>query len=141
LSHIRFSKLETDRHTQDSLEAVHNRLGHVVDRLAMIEGDLRSVRSQPVAPQPVTPPAPQAAPPQAAVPRVAMPPQARPELPNPAAAQAHFAAAPREFHAVQPPPAVARAIDEILEPHNAQPRVAIERELEDGPPLEPGART
>src|SRR5437762_812698 len=106
LSDIRFSQLETDRHTQDSLEAVHNTLGHVVDRLAMIDGDLRSVRSQPVAPPPITPPAPQAAPPQAAAPRV-VPPQPKPELPNPAAAQAHFAAAPREFRAVQPPAALA----------------------------------
>ena len=45
LSDIRFSQSETDRHTQDSLEAVHNTLGHVVDRLAMIEGDLRAVRT------------------------------------------------------------------------------------------------
>ena len=44
LSDIRFSQSETDRHTQDSLEAVHNTLGHVVDRLAIIEGDLRNVR-------------------------------------------------------------------------------------------------
>src|SRR6266478_5304400 len=145
LSDIRFSQLETDRHTQDSLEAVHNTLGHVVDRLAMIEGDLRSVRSQPVAPPPVpppvTPPAPQAPPPQAAAARVAMPPQPKPELPNPAAAQAHFAAAPREFRAVQPPAAVAtRAIDEILEPQTAPPRVAIEPELPPDHPLEPGTR-
>src|SRR6266480_1248390 len=141
LSDIRFSQLETDRHTQDSLEAVHNTLGHVVDRLAMIEGDLRSVRSQPVAPPPITPPAPQAAPPQAAAPRVAMPPQPKPELPNPAAAQAHFAAAPREFRAVQPPAAVAtRAIDEILEPQTAPTRVAIEPELPPDHPLEPGTR-
>jgi localization factor PodJL len=146
LSDIRFSQLETDRHTQDSLEAVHNTLGHVVDRLAMIEGDLRTVRShpvapQPIAPQPVAPPAPQAPPPQAAVPRVAMPPQAKPELPNPAAAQAPFAAAPREFHAAQPPAAVTtRAIDEILEPHTAPPRVAIEPELPHDHPLEPGTR-
>ena len=47
LSDIRFSQSETDRHTQDSLEAVHNTLGHVVDRLAMIEGDLRTVRVRP----------------------------------------------------------------------------------------------
>ena len=141
LSDIRFSQLETDRHTQDSLEAVHNTLGHVVDRLAMIEGDLRSVRSQPVAPQPMMPPAPQAPPPQAAAPRVAMPPQPKPELPNPAAAQVHFAAAPREFRAVQPPAAVAtRAIDEILEPQTAPPRVAIEPELAPDHPLEPGTR-
>ena len=34
--------------------------------------------------------------------RAAMPPQLKPELPNPAAAEPHFAAAPREFHAAQP---------------------------------------
>ena len=58
LSDIRFNQTETNRHTQDSLEAVHNTLGHVVDRLAMIEGDLRSVRMPPVSapvPPPVTP--------------------------------------------------------------------------------------
>jgi localization factor PodJL len=147
LSDIRFSQSETDRHTQDSLEAVHNTLGHVVDRLAMIEGDLRAVRIQPVAPQPETPPAPppappQSAPPQAAAPRVAQP---KPQLPNPAAAQAYFATAPREFQVAQPPmPAVAagapRAISEILEPHTAQPRAAIEPDLPPDHPLEPGTR-
>jgi localization factor PodJL len=145
LSDIRFSQSEKDRHTQDSLEAVHNTLGHVVDRLAMIESDLRTAPSVPVAPQAATPPAPEAAPPQAAAPRVAMPPQPKPELPNPAAAQGHFAAAPREFHAAQPhvPPAAAvppRAISEILEPHTAQPRAAIEPDLPPDHPLEPGTR-
>ncbi len=86
LSDIRFSQSEAGRHTQDSLEAVHNTLGHVVDRLAMIEGDLRAVRTQPAAPQPETPPAPAYVPPQAAAPRVAMAPQPKPELPNPVAA-------------------------------------------------------
>src|SRR5439155_25899272 len=47
LSDIRFSQSETDRRTQESLETVHNTLGHVVDRLAMIEGDLRAVRTAP----------------------------------------------------------------------------------------------
>jgi localization factor PodJL len=145
LSDIRFSQSETDRHTQDSLEAVHNTLGHVVDRLAMIEGDLRTVRSAPVAPQPEPPPAPRPAPPQAAAPRVALPPQAKPELPNPAATEAHFATAPREFHAAQTAmPAVAavasRAISEILEPHSAPPRAAIAPELPPDHPLEPGTR-
>jgi localization factor PodJL len=150
LSDIRFSQSETGRQTQDSLEAVHNTLGHVVDRLAMIEGDLRTVRIQPVAPQPETPPAPQPTPPQAATPQasppdMAMAPQPKPELPNPAAAQEHFAAAPREFHAAPPPmPAVAavapRAISEILEPHTAQPRVTIEPDLPPDHPLEPGTR-
>ena len=120
LSDVRFSQSETDRRTQDSLETVHNTLGHVVDRLAMIEGDLRSVRTAPVAPpQPAAPPA---APIEAVAPRVAMPPQPKPELPNPAAAQTHFAAAPREFHAAEPaaPPMPPRAISEILEPHAAR---------------------
>ena len=52
LSDIRFSQSETDRRTQDSLETVHSTLGHVVDRLSMIEGDLRAVRTAPpTAPQ------------------------------------------------------------------------------------------
>jgi localization factor PodJL len=148
LSDIRFSQTETDRRTQDSLETVHNTLGHVVDRLAMIEGDLRNVRAAPVAT-----PAPQAAPPQAAMPqaqapqaqapRVAMPPQAKPELPNPAAAQEHFTAAPREFHAAQPIPSASvasRTISEILEPHTAPARAAIAPELPPDHPLEPGTR-
>jgi localization factor PodJL len=134
LSDIRFSQTEIDRQTQVSLEAVQNTLGHVVDRLAMIEGDLHNVRSTP---------APQPAPPQAVAPRFAMPPQPKPELPNPAAAEDHFAAAPREFHAAQnpvPPAAVTpMAISEILEPH-AAPRVAIEPGLPPDHPLEPGTR-
>jgi localization factor PodJL len=139
LSDIRFSQSETDRHTQDSLEAVHNTLGHVVDRLAMIEGDLRNSRAAPLAP------APQPAPPQAAAPRSTMPPQPKPELPNPAAAQQHFAAAPREFHVAQTPvPAVAAmapgTISEILEPHTVPPREAIVPELPPDHPLEPGTR-
>jgi localization factor PodJL len=95
LTDMRYSQSETDRHTQDSLEVVHSTLGHVVDRLAQIEGDLRDVRSAPparnapsrdameqdprrremFAPEPTRAPAP-------------MP---RPELPNPAAAQAPIA--------------------------------------------------
>src|SRR5207244_7148721 len=47
LSDIRFSQSETDRRTQDSLETVHSTLGHVVDRLSTIEGDLRTVRAAP----------------------------------------------------------------------------------------------
>jgi localization factor PodJL len=146
LSDIRFSQSDTDRHTQDSLEAVHNTLGHVVDRLTMIEGDLQLVRSARVAPQPEPPPAPPpAAAPQAAAPRIVVSPQPKPELPNPAAAQEHFAAAPRVLQAAPPPmPAVAtlapRAISEILEPHAAQPRVAIEPDLPPDHPLEPGTR-
>ena len=58
LSDIRFSQAETNRTTQDSLEAVHNALGHVVDRLSMIEGDLRNVRTAPPAPAPQPMPMP-----------------------------------------------------------------------------------
>lgn len=68
LSDIRYSQSESDRQTQDALEAVHTTLGYVVDRLAMIEDDLR-IR-----------PTAQAA---AGIPRQTLPP--RPELPNPVA--------------------------------------------------------
>jgi localization factor PodJL len=145
LSDMQFRHSETGRQTQDALEVVHNTLGHVVDRLAMIEGDLRAVRAAPV-PPPAAIPAPQPVP----APRAAMPPQAaspppRPELPNPVAPQSHFAAAPREFHAAEPPaaPAIAtpRAISEILEPQAAPlPRAVIESDLPPDHPLEPGTR-
>jgi localization factor PodJL len=144
LSDMQFRQSETGRQTQDALEVVHNTLGHVVDRLAMIEGDLRAVRSAPV-PPPAPVPAPQPVPaPRAAMPQQPVPPS-RPELPNPVAAQAHFAAAPREFHAAEPPvpPAIAtpRAISEILEPQAAPlPRAAIEPDLPPDHPLEPGTR-
>jgi localization factor PodJL len=138
LSDMRFGRNETDRRTQDSLEVVNNTLGHVVDRLAMIEGDLRAVRSAPVPPLAPVPMAEPIPPPRAAMPQPVSPPP-RPELPNPAAAQPHFAAAPREFHAAEPPAAPAivapRAISEILEPH-----AAIEPELPPDYPLEPGTR-
>lgn len=159
LSDIRYSHAETNRSTQDSLEAVHNTLGHVVDRLAMIEGDLRAVRTVPPAPAPMpmaaqTPPVEPA--PMAHEQRPSAPQQPKydpkPELPNPAAAQqqAHstFVAAPREFHAAAPaaPPPVPmapvppRAISEILEPHTAPARAAIAPELPPDHPLEPGTR-
>jgi localization factor PodJL len=166
LSDIRFSQAETDRHTQDSLEAVHNTLGHVVDRLSMIEGDLRTARPQPAATPAVAAVAPAIAAPAPSAPepsyfaaeapasapsyaepevetRAAMAAPALPELPNPAPAQEHFAAAPRDFHAAaqEPaPPALPRTIGEILEPHTAPSRVAIEPDLPPDHPLEPGTR-
>ncbi|HET6222245.1 MAG TPA: hypothetical protein VFE11_08775 [Dongiaceae bacterium] len=153
LSDIRFSQSETDRRTQDSLETVHSTLGHVVDRLSTIEGDLRTVRAAPA----TTASSPAAIEMHEEAPRVmtplqTYPQQPKPELPNPAALQAspqeHFAAAPREFHAVQPvapaapvaPPLPPRAISEILEPHAAAPRTAIAPELPPDHPLEPGTR-
>jgi len=158
LSDIRFSQSKTDRQTQDSLEAVHSTLGHVVDRLAVIEGDLRTVRSAPV-PQPVSfAPAPEPVEPPAPALHVTMAPQAKPELPNPAASQApahfaaaprDFAAAPRDFHAAEPePPAGAQpsppppplAISEILLPHSGPARSAVAPDLPPDHPLEPGTR-
>jgi localization factor PodJL len=153
LSDIRSRQNETDRQTQGSLEAVHNTLGHVVDRLTMIEGDLRAVRAAPPS-SPAPAPAPALIEPEPA-PRVAMAPEPRPEvqkpeLPNPAAAQAHFVAAPRDFHAATPPapppltpqpPQPPLAISEILAPHTlAQPRAAIVPDLPPDHPLEPGTR-
>ena len=164
LSDIRFSQSETDRHTQDSLEAVHNTLGHVVDRLSMIEGDLRTARAQPpvaaaapglAAPAPSAPEPSNFAPkpPERAyavaeassleTPPIAVAPQIKPGLPNAAVAQEHFAAAPRDFHAVspaEPPAALPRTISEILEPHTAPSRVAGPPELPPDHPLEPGTR-
>jgi len=141
LSDIRFSQSETDRRTQDSLETVHNTLGHVVDRLATIEGDLRTVRAAPAAPQPTAfvasaPVEPQVEAMPPAMPPQIFAPQPRPELPNPASAQEHFAAAPREFHAAEPQ----RSINEILEPHAAAPRAALASDLPHDHPLEPGTR-
>ena len=159
LSDIRFSQAETDRQTQGSLEAVHSTLGHVVDRLSTIEGDLRTVREQPPAPQAFTP-APSPAPepsyfePPAIEPepsfveepspaRIAMATHARPETPPALPAEEAFVAAPRDFHAAaseEPPAAAPRTISEILEPHAAPSRVAIAPELPPDHPLEPGTR-
>ncbi|UFZ02958.1 hypothetical protein LQG66_27430 [Bradyrhizobium ontarionense] len=169
LSDIRFSQTETDRNTQDSLETVHNTLGHVVDRLAMIEGDLRNVRATASQPIPLPPlaapieppmPAARAPAPQAYAEPVRAEPPYRPELPNPAAEQpaAHivnpaasqpaFASAPRDFRAptapaaATPPPVPMKAIADILEPHTAQAArpAALVPELPPDHPLEPGTR-
>ncbi|MBS0528936.1 MAG: hypothetical protein JSS22_06060, partial [Proteobacteria bacterium] len=133
LSEMRFSHSETGRHTQDSLEVVHNTLGHVVDRLAMIEGDLRAARSAPVH---------QAIPQQAALPEQSASPPPRPELQNPVLSQ--MAAMP------QPAP---RSISDILIPRDSfaaepgpqtdiphQQRFAINPDLPPDHPLEPGSR-
>jgi localization factor PodJL len=74
ISDVRHSQSATERRTQDTLEALHSTLSHVVDRLATIEGDLRRAQT---APEPQAIAAPYSPPPQAI----------RPELPNPAAPQ------------------------------------------------------
>lgn len=153
LSDIRFSQSETTRHTQDSLEAVHNTLGHVVDRLTQIEGDLRNVRSAPAARE--TPAA--LAEPRARETHMPEPPRAaasftpvpRPEMPNPAAAQTPIARAP--VTAPAPPvvqaPALAPSYDanESTPPVAAvrpppSPRSPIDPSLPPDHPLEPGTR-
>jgi len=136
LSDIRYSQSESDRQTQDALEAVHTTLGYVVDRLAMIEDDLR-IR-----------PTAQAA---TGIPPQTLPP--RPELPNPVTAMpgappsggghspSHGDAAPTYTaashsdagtdrtgpgaHAAMPAPVPRRPIDPALPPDH---------------PLEPGSR-
>lgn len=155
LSDIRFSQSETNRHTQDSLEAVHNTLGHVVDRLAQIEGDLRAARSAPAPREtPREHPMPDARAYEAFAPESrAAAPQPRPELPNPAAAQPPIARAP-----VAPPmpprvPAIAdvaisRPTAEVQptapEPQATRPvpipRSPIDPTLPPDHPLEPGTK-
>jgi localization factor PodJL len=143
LSEMRFCQSETDRHTQDSLEVVHNTLGHVVDRLAMIEGDLRAVRARPAA---------HAGPSYGAMREPPAGPPPKPELPNPVLSQM---AAPQPVPAApasaSSPP---RAIGDILIPTDTfdpghahqpatprpQPRPAIDPDLPPDHPLEPGTR-
>ncbi|MGO4713168.1 hypothetical protein [Bradyrhizobium sp. 2TAF24] len=138
IADLRHSQSETDRNTQDALESVHNTLGHVVDRLAMIETDLRESRTaraatpdksafpdrpaQPVFTEPMPMPlARDAAPPLAPIlsstaisapmpapSRPVMAPPPRPELPNPAALQV---AADRPAPTPGPAP---QAVQEIL---------------------------
>ena len=50
----------TSVRTQDSLEAVHSTLGHLVDRLAMIEGGIREARIASETPAPQSRPSPNA---------------------------------------------------------------------------------
>ncbi len=129
LSDMRFSQSETDRRTQDSLETVHNALGHVADRLGVIEGDLRKVQTAPV---------------QHEAPRMAMPqaaPMPRPELPNPVMMQATPPQPQRSPMAsviieTAPAPQPAPAI----RPDAATPRLPIDASLPPDHPLEPGSR-
>jgi len=143
LSDIRVSQAETDRHTHDSIEAVHNALGHLVGRLTTIEDDLRAVRTAPAVQQPMA--APSMPVERTPVARSMVEPQSNPrlELPNPAAGQ--FAAEPREMHVPpqtppSPPPVSQRAVGDILGTHAAPAHAAIVPELPPNHPLEPGTR-
>lgn len=147
---MRFSQTETDRHTQDSLEVVHSTLGHVVDRLAIIEGDLRQARTNPPLP-PAPPPGSrhpgptQPAPVPAPAPVVTAPPAS----PEPIARRD---AGPREFVGPEEAPPVTsgtRPLREILSPvassaAAARPVKAADNRTGDAllpdTPLEPGTR-
>jgi localization factor PodJL len=123
ISDVRHSQSATERRTQDTLEALHSTLSHVVDRLAMIEGDLRRVQT---APEPHAIAAPYAPPPQAI----------RPELPNPAAPQMSDVRIPL----AQPPaPAFQEQAALPMWQQQAQ-RAPIDPNLPPDFPLEPGAR-
>ncbi len=126
----------SDRRTQDSLEAVHGAVEHVVDRLAMIESGMTEapVSPAPVTPQPrpeavVTKPTPAAAAPMPLAPAPAAPAAtvpapmtiSAPEIaPAPAAAEpGSFETAPRRM--------------------TAAPRAPIDPNLPPDHPLEPGS--
>jgi localization factor PodJL len=140
LSEMRFCQSESDRHTQDSLEAVHNTLEHVVDRLAMIESDLRAVRAMPARAEPS---------------RDGMPERAadlplKPELPNPVLSQMAPQPTPAVTATAAPiPPAMADVLipkdtfdpDRVAQSATApSPRPAVDPELPPDHPLEPGTR-
>lgn len=141
LSDIRYSQSESNRTTQDTLEAVHNTLSHVVDRLTVIEGDLRTA---------------QAAPPTVAAPPIAPMPK-RPDLPNPAQGQKPPFAPPALAPTVQPVTTPEpNAIRDILTPRprveptpvapppiamrDEPPRTTLGLDLPPDHPLEPGTR-
>lgn len=143
LTDMRQSQMATDRHTQDSLEVVHSTLGHVVDRLAQIEGDLRQGRPAPVAAPapataPISTPVASPAPQRPAAPSI--PPQTRPELPNPAllqrAAQHESKTGPIGS---QLPPENTPASSVSAAPQRSA-RSPIDPDLPPDHPLEPGSR-
>ncbi|HCX15505.1 MAG TPA: hypothetical protein DHH36_01080, partial [Afipia sp.] len=152
LTDIRFSQSETNRNTQDSLEAVHNTLGHVVDRLAQIEGDLRNAR---IAPTPREMPREQAMPeprareayaPEPPRPATSFAPVPRPEMPNPAAAQAPIArpqvaqSAAQALDIAQPSRVEAPSAAPASVRPPPSPRSPIDPSLPPDHPLEPGTR-
>jgi localization factor PodJL len=105
--------------TQTSLEAVHGTLGHVVDRLAMLESDMRGSR-----------------------PQSQMPPAAQFESPLPAAPARIFAPAPVPAAEPSPPPsratAAAQAAAAMARANPKSGRAPIDPNLPPDQPLEPG---
>ncbi len=113
---------QSERRTQDSLEAVQGTVEHVVDRLAMIETGMRGDKTRAAAAQPS---AAKALPPAPALPAASMP------APTPAAAASAAPAVPAA--ASRPAPAEPA-------PHRAAgPRPPIDPNLPPDHPLEPGS--
>lgn len=116
--------------TQSSLEAVHGTLGHLVDRLAILENDMRGTRSQPQ-PEPEAQPDP-------------MPAAAQLKLPPPAASPRVFAPQPPAAEASPPPSravAHAQATAAMARANPQAVRAPIDPNLPPDEPLEPGSNT
>jgi localization factor PodJL len=142
LIEVRDSQAVSDRRTQDTLEAVHSTLSHVVDRLAMIEGDLRRIPSAPLQPAMLQRPAVAQSPMETFAPPAAVEPaqHMRPELPNPVTLPRSpdlAPAMPFDSSELQ----AASGLGEGLRPPRPAPRAPIDSTLPPDYPLEPGARS
>jgi localization factor PodJL len=133
--------MRADRRTQDSLEAVHGAVEHVVDRLAKIESGLHEAQAAPAVPARTEPPKPKAAKVEAARTEAVKPepivPKATPQ-PAPAAPPPPVTISPLEA-----PPAPAAAEPNIFDaaPRRmvAPTRAPIDPNLPPDHPLEPGS--
>jgi len=115
---------QTERRTQESLEAVQGTVEHVVDRLAMIEGGMRADKT---AAGPTAPSAPTTQEPTAVTPIVA---SREASLLPPAAPASAATAAPVEVAPSAPRPAASQS---------PTSRLAINPDLPPDHPLEPGS--
>jgi len=125
---------ETERKTLDSLEAVHGTLGHVVDRLAMIETDMRGrPEAAASAPMPPSPPAFVARPPVPEVQPSVIPAGGSAADPSPTPA-------PQPSAAQRPIEPQAAAASQPTKPVGPAPeRRPIDPTLPPDHPLEPGS--
>lgn len=133
--------------TQDSLEAVHSTLGHLVDRLAMIEGGIREARFAAEAPAPT---AAMPAQPERRISKAELPPMptemprvsAPGDTPQPSSPAAPKAAAePRPAAASEAPKANPIPAQPKPAPSTMRERQAIDSSLPPDFPLEPGSGT
>jgi len=124
---------QTERRTQDSLEDVQGTVEHVVDRLAMIESDMRADKEKPAATEPLVEPEPELL---AAAPLIPPAP-----LEHPAdEVEAMIADAAADAEAITPPlqpDATPRPARPPQRP--TKPRTPIDPSLPPDHPLEPGS--